>query len=521
MKKHKANNIKTSGKSGKKVKVRSFTPISDALLDTNTFADTELADGIKRHSMVNLFLKCFGKDRRTDATPISAILCALLCWPFLKNSIHCFCAELCQFIAGGKDHGKHSNRPEDVLYGILGREDINWRKQSMGTSQSFLRQNDLGPESERAFVVDDSIKRRRGKKVEGASKHWDHTEQRTVFGHQVVEFGMAGEKGFLPLDRQIYMSSEGAVEKPEDKGFRDKRSAAARDMARARGEDKQSMFRRMLKSVLRAGFKAKYAIADAWFGCKENIEAAIEAGVEAVFQMKRGKLKYWVEEQGGGQSYNAKQLYEKHKRKLKKASKGARYKTYRLEAWINLERNPNKPERWQKVHLVFSSPADSSGENWVIFLTTDLESTAEKILEIYALRWSIEVYFKEVKQNFGFLAEQSSRYQFSYASIHLAAMRYILIFETMLRSGGLSYGEVRDKQSGRLTILSYAGLMWQLFRGLIEGALDQLTGLLGDDVIAKVSDAIDEAVDSFLNQALQIDPAQIDGQLYAESIGEL
>jgi len=192
-----------------------------------------------------------------------------------------------------------------------------------------------------------------------------------------------------------------------------------------------------------------------------------------------------------------------------------------MRAWLNLEKNPNKPERWQEVVLVFSAPADSIGENWVVFLTTDLEANAEKVLEIYALRWSIEVYFKEVKQNFGFLAEQSGRYQFSYASVHLAAMRYALIFEAMLRSGGLSYGEVRDKQSGRLTILSYAGLMWQLFRGLIEGALDQLSSILGDDVIEKVVDAIDEAVDSFLNRALQIDSAQIAGQLHAESIGEL
>ena len=142
--------------------------------------------------------------------------------------------------------------------------------------------------------------------------------------------------GFLPLDRQIYMSSEGPVEKPEDKEFKDERSVAARDMARARVEDKQSMFRRILKSAIRAGFKAKYVIADAWFGSKENIEAAIEAGVEAVFQMKRGTLKYWVQEKDGGQSYNAKQLYEKHKRKLKRANRKARYKTFRLKAWLNL-----------------------------------------------------------------------------------------------------------------------------------------------------------------------------------------
>jgi hypothetical protein len=208
---------------------------------------------------------------------------------------------------------------------------------------------------------------------------------------------------------------------------------------------------------------------------------------------------------------------------MKKAGKKARYKTHRIKAWINLETNPNKEERLEEVVLVLSCPVkgDDSDGNWVIFLCTDLEAPAEKVLRIYALRWSIEVYFKEVKQSFGFLKEQSGRYQFSYASVHLAAMRYTLIFEAMLNSGGLSYGEVRDRQSGKITILCYAGLMWQLFRGLIEGALDQLTEILGEDVIDTVMQAIDGSVDAFLNRALQMEPEIIQSTLQAEAVGEL
>ncbi len=129
--------------------------------------------------------------------------------------------------------------------------------------------------------------------------------------------------------------------------------------------------------------------------------------------------------------------------------------------------------------LIFSAPVNpSSGASpekaWVVFLTTDIEASVEKTLSIYALRWSVEVYFKEAKQNFGLLAEQSGAYQYAYASVHLAAMRYALIFEAMLRSGRSSYGEVRDRQTGHLRVLCFAGLLWQLFRSLIEGALDAL-----------------------------------------------
>ncbi|HOR73149.1 MAG TPA: transposase, partial [Verrucomicrobiota bacterium] len=93
------------------------------------------------------------------------------------------------------------------------------------------------------------------------------------------------------------------------------------------------------------------------------------------------------------------------------------------------------------------------------------------MLQAYALRWSIEVYFKEVKQNLGFLKEQSGRYQVAYASVHLAAVRYLLLFEAMLRQGRLSYGEIRHRETGRLQVRTYATLLWQLLRSLIEGAL--------------------------------------------------
>ena len=143
------------------------------------------------------------------------------------------------------------------------------------------------------------------------------------------------------------------------------------------------------------------------------------------------------------------------------------------------------------------------------------------MLQAYALRWSIEVYFKEVKQNLGLLKEQSGRYQVAYASVHLAAMRYLLLFEAMLRQGRLSYGEIRHRETGRLQVRTYATLLWQLLRSLIEGALDGLVRQLGRRVINKVLAAIDQGVEGFLEEALQISAAQVAVQLQAEALGYL
>ena len=63
---------------------RSYTPLSDALSQPLVFADTELAEGLQRHSLVGLLRAALGRQRRPEAEPLPNVLCALLVWPLLK-----------------------------------------------------------------------------------------------------------------------------------------------------------------------------------------------------------------------------------------------------------------------------------------------------------------------------------------------------------------------------------------------------------------------------------------------------
>ena len=266
------------------------------------------------------------------------------------------------------------------------------------------------------------------------------------------------------------------------------------------------------------GFRACYVLADAWFGCKENIACCLDNELVAILQMKRGLLAYLYHEA----PHTASQLYTLVQRRMRPINRRARYKTASLVVSLNLQTDERQPARWVEVRLVFSAPVRTeSTDTWVVFLCTDVKLSDAKILEIYALRWSVEVYFKEIKQNLGFLKEQSGRYQLAYASVNLAAVRYLLLFEAMLRAGQLSYGEIRDRESGRLQTLTYAALLWQLFRALIEGALEGLVRELGRKVIKKVLAAINQTVEGFLTEALQISPQYISAQLKAEEFGYL
>jgi hypothetical protein len=296
----------------------SYTPVSDACSQPFTFVDTELSAGIQRHSLVGRLIAVISRQRRSDGEPLGNVLCALLVWPLLKvKSLHCFCAELCQFLEG----------EVSVLYDFLGREDINWRGLDSELSRRVYQANEMGCPSESAFVVDDSSKARAGRKVEGISCYFDHTEGRHRTGHQMLQLGLASPKGFLPIEAQLVMGEKGAINKPKDKPFKDQRSSAARDMRRAQEQTKHQLLRDMIPRALRAGFKAQYALADAWFGGKENVACSLDNQLTAIFQMKRGNLAYQYQ----GHSYTASQLYAKVQRHMRPKNRRARYKTASFE----------------------------------------------------------------------------------------------------------------------------------------------------------------------------------------------
>src|SRR5919109_3142761 len=256
---------------------RSYTPVSDALKQPFCFPDTELAQGMHRHGLVGLLARALSRKRRRDGEPLGNLLCALLTWPLLGlQSIHCFCAELGQILQG----------QVSVLYDFLGREDVSWRGLSSQVARRVIQDNDLGPRRHRAFVVDDSVQARAGRKVEGTSCHYDHTEGKTIRGHQLLQLGLASEQGFVPVEAQIVMSDVHPLDKRPDKPFKDQRSSAARDMRRSWEQNKHQLFRGMLQRALKAGLSAAYLVADAWFGCKENIALAVDSGLIGIFQMK-------------------------------------------------------------------------------------------------------------------------------------------------------------------------------------------------------------------------------------------
>ena len=210
-----------------------ITPLSDEMEKEHVFIDNDMQDALTNVTLISRLLKA-GINKRSGESVQNIVYC-LLIWPLLKKaSLNAFCGKFIESYLDGK---------LSVLYDFLKRSDINWRKHSRNMSVEIAKRHDLLLDPDACFAVDDTIKVRRGKGVEGASSHYCHTTKKHVMGHQVVQLILSADKGALPVDQRIYTSNK-RVQKREG-GFDDNRSAVAKDYKSAIEDDKNSMLREM------------------------------------------------------------------------------------------------------------------------------------------------------------------------------------------------------------------------------------------------------------------------------------
>jgi SRSO17 transposase len=468
-----------------------FLSAKGILID-NVFASLWRETGMKT------LLSRAGFNKRSG-TPMHEVIYGLMLWIWLKKeSIGMFAREGLQGAMG-----------KDVFYDTMNREDLNWRNLHGHTAAKTL-QTFKAP-GKKAFVVDDTVAQRFGKKMPGISSHFDHTSGRHMMGQQVLTLGLSCDEGFVPLDSELFISQTKAIELHEP--FKEGRSAVAKRYKTAQQGTKPEMVKSMVNRALHAGIWADYLLADAWFGSKAMIRLTQEAALVPVLRMKKNQMKYRMSESVRGkaatQELNVQSLYKRSVRKAWQPIYGQKYQAKVVDVELNLAET-KEPEQWAKVRLLFvrGNAGDTQQtvgkHDWAVFLTTDTALSETEILELYSMRWAIEVYFKEAKQHLGFLKEQSNHYAAYIASIHLTAIRFCLLVIAKQTQGADSIAGVRQAMCSNSTDISFAGKLWQVFRAVITGALEGLKAVMGD-AVAIVMDAIDTHIECWFLQVLQLD----------------
>ena len=143
---------------------------------------------------------------------------------------------------------------------------------------------------------------------------------------------------------------------------------------------KNEHFRNLVQQACINQVKFCYILADNWFGSKENMEYIHhELGKKFIFGLKANRLVALSEEEkkkGQYQNLSALDLKDGEERKL----------------WLKDLSLPVS-----LIKRVFKNEDGSIGTLYLV--TNDLESSADRIYEIYQKRWRVEEYHKSIKQN--------------------------------------------------------------------------------------------------------------------------
>ena len=156
-----------------------------------------------------------------------------------------------------------------------------------------------------------------------------------------------------------------------------------------------------------------HILTDTWFFCSEllqNINQFKKNGVHLVCMAKMNNAKYMLLETN--KEYPISALL-KMKESRKKFSK--KFNAHYICIPVNLN--------GIRINLFLVKMGRNS--NWRLLVTNDLTLNFTKIMNVYKLRWSIEVFFKEAKQFLNLEGCNSSDFDGHIAHSSLVLIQYI------------------------------------------------------------------------------------------------
>ena len=357
---------------------------------------------------------------------------------------------------------------KDVYYRQKNSEKVCWRRILWYLVSKFIQQtrkNDENTAKEaskrkpRCLIFDDTLLEKTGNKIEKIGKIYDHTKQRMVLGFKLlaglyfdgisaipVDFSLVREKG-QKADKPFGMSK-----KYLRRQFSKKRARKSEGAERVKELD-ISKIELSIQIFLRAflyGLHIDYVLCDSWFTCSDLMMAVRQKGSHLIGMYKIVKTKF--EYRGMKLSYKQILLLAGKEKRCKRLN--LYYKTARVV--YN-----------QMPVTLFFSKVGINGD-WKVILTTDTKLSFLQTIEIYQIRWSIEVFFKEAKQILNLGGCQSSAFDAQIADATITMMAYILLAFRFRYDNYVSMGALFRKMNAEILRKTIDVRLWELFVELVQ-----------------------------------------------------
>ncbi len=365
---------------------------------------------------------------------------------------------------------------ENSLYRFMNNAKMNWRLLLIYFGQQFIRlseaHGDKDSPTPKCFVLDDTDLEKRDKTFEFIGRIFNHVIRKHVIGFKLLALAYWDGKSLIPFDFSLHrekgqQGNFGMKKKEQKRQFKKSRARNTPSYKRVKELDmkKNRTAIAMLKRAVHRGIEASYVLMDSWFTCDYVISQirAIKGGMMHLVAMcKMDTRKYHVD----GKELNIHQLIKKYERK--KGHYSRKHKTKYIAIIADYKGTRVKLFAMQYRHC----------NNWTVLLTTDLRLSFVQALELYQIRWTIEVMFKECKQYLNLGKCQNTDFDGQIADCTLVFISYTVLslqkrFEDYETLGAL----FREQQRHLLKLT-----LWERILKAFLKMLNSLFALVGFDV---------------------------------------
>jgi len=414
---------------------------------------------------IRRFLGSFGSFK-SKGFDVSVLLLSLLIFRLRSESI-------CRMQNRGKNFLEKID--DNTFYRLMNSPWMDWRKLLMGFAKQFAAHvkasGDFAP-GITCFVLDDTDIEKTGKTMEFIGRVFNHVTKRYPLGFKLLLLGFWDGKSLIATDCSLHREkgqkgTYGLTKKElksQSSKKRDSKSPGKKrvdELDMKKGETAVSMLKRAVKN----GFIASYVLMDSWFVNDYMIKSirAIKKGAMHLLGMCRlDKRKYLVDKK----EMNAHQLITKYERK------GSKYSRKYKSTYIPLVAD----YKGVKVRLFFIRY--NNAKNWTLLLTTDLTLSFVQAIELYQIRWTIEVLFKECKQYLCLGGSQNTDFDGQVADVTITLATHTILSLQKRFSSYETMGELFRETGQHLLELT----LWERLVKVFLKMVIQLAMILNVDV---------------------------------------
>jgi hypothetical protein len=377
---------------------------------------------------------------------------------------------------------------DNTLYRMMNNPLVNWRSILLSFARQFLRcvrrHGDNKEKSIKCFVIDDTDVYTTGKTIEGVSRIFSHVLHSYRPGFKLLVLALWDGKSLLPCDCSLHRENRnhyyGLKSKEIKRQFQKERPAGscAQERFNELDTEKPLMALSMLKRAVKQGVFASYVLMDSWFvtdSLLKGIRKIRKGMLHVIGICKMDKRKFTVQ----GKEYNSQTIIKMYETRRESVHTSRKFRSSYISINGEYKGLPVK-----LFHIKYKNAKDRT-----LLLTTDLRLSFAQAMELYQIRWSIEVMFKECKQYLRLDKAQNTDFYGQIADVSLTLVTYTVLslqkrfqsYETLGAIFRQTQAEMRERTLCERILLVFLKIVEQLLEILCIDVNESIQRIMSDD----------------------------------------